>query len=147
MAGLSFGFKVIGLRQLQRKLESDLIKSPLAQGIRKITLFPTREIKKATPRGKSGELRSGIVEQITPFRGLIGTNVNYASFVEYGHKQTPGRYIPAIGKRLINPWVFPSRTGNMRDMGPFTYGMKLVQSKVKDFLKDIGKDIQVRWER
>jgi hypothetical protein len=25
--------------------------------------------------------------------------------VEYGHRQTPGRYVPAIGKRLVASWV------------------------------------------
>lgn len=31
--------------------------------------------------------------------------VYYASYVEYGHRQTPGRYVPAIGKRLVASWV------------------------------------------
>lgn len=31
--------------------------------------------------------------------------VTYASYVEYGHRQEPGRYVPAIGKRLVNSWV------------------------------------------
>lgn len=31
--------------------------------------------------------------------------VSYASYVEYGHRQLPGRYVPAIGKRLKQPWV------------------------------------------
>lgn len=31
--------------------------------------------------------------------------VYYASYVEYGHRQTPGRYVPAIGKRLVKSWV------------------------------------------
>lgn len=31
--------------------------------------------------------------------------VQYASYVEYGHRQTPGRYVPAIGKRLTASWV------------------------------------------
>ena len=30
---------------------------------------------------------------------------NYASFVENGHRQTPGRYVPTIGKRLKASWV------------------------------------------
>lgn len=29
----------------------------------------------------------------------------YASYVEYGHRQEPGRYVPAIGKRLKKGWV------------------------------------------
>lgn len=28
--------------------------------------------------------------------------VEYASYVEFGHRQTPGRYVPAIGKKLAN---------------------------------------------
>lgn len=31
--------------------------------------------------------------------------MEYASFVEWGHKQTPGRYVPQIGKRLVKDWV------------------------------------------
>lgn len=31
--------------------------------------------------------------------------VEYASYVEYGHRQTPGRFVPAIGKRLKKGWV------------------------------------------
>lgn len=29
----------------------------------------------------------------------------YASFVEYGHRQEVGRYVPALGKRLTAGWV------------------------------------------
>ena len=32
-------------------------------------------------------------------------NTEYASYVEYGHRQTPGRYVPAIGKQLKKSWV------------------------------------------
>ena len=35
----------------------------------------------------------------------IYNNMEYASFVEYGHRQDVGRYVPAIGKRLKNEWV------------------------------------------
>ena len=35
----------------------------------------------------------------------IGTNVEYAPYVELGHSQEPGRYVPAIGKRLVAAWV------------------------------------------
>lgn len=31
--------------------------------------------------------------------------VSYASYVEYGHKQIPGRFVPALGKRLKEGWV------------------------------------------
>ncbi len=31
--------------------------------------------------------------------------VEYAPYVEYGHRQEVGRFVPAIGKRLKNAWV------------------------------------------
>jgi len=31
--------------------------------------------------------------------------VKYASYVEFGHRQTPGRYVPALGKSLKEGWV------------------------------------------
>ena len=35
----------------------------------------------------------------------IGTAVEYAPFVEFGHHQEVGRYVPAIGKRLVREFV------------------------------------------
>lgn len=35
----------------------------------------------------------------------ITNPVEYASYVEFGHRQEPGRYVPAIGKRLKASWV------------------------------------------
>ena len=39
------------------------------------------------------------------FTITVGNPVHYASFVELGHRQTVGRYVPAIGKRLKRAWV------------------------------------------
>lgn len=35
----------------------------------------------------------------------IHNNVLYAAYVEYGHRQTPGRYVPALGKSLKASFV------------------------------------------
>lgn len=43
---------------------------------------------------------SGSTHSIT-----ITNPVHYASYVENGHRQQPGRYVPAIGKRLKKQWV------------------------------------------
>lgn len=47
------------------------------------------------PIAKSGDTYT--IEVINP--------VEYASYVEFGHRQEPGRYVPAIGKRLKAAWV------------------------------------------
>lgn len=39
------------------------------------------------------------------YRITIINPVSYASYVEYGHRQTPGRFVGAIGKRLKKSWV------------------------------------------
>ena len=41
------------------------------------------------------------------YRIEIINPVEYASYVEFGHRQTPGRYVPAIGKRLKASYVEP----------------------------------------
>jgi hypothetical protein len=35
----------------------------------------------------------------------VSNSVLYAAYVEYGHRQEPGRFVPAIGKRLKKSWV------------------------------------------
>lgn len=52
----------------------------------------------------------------------IGTNVEYAPYVEMGHTQTPGRYVPALGKRLVRDWVAPRpflKPGIMNNMDEY----------------------------
>ena len=44
--------------------------------------------------------KSGDSYQIT-----VINPVRYASYVEYGHRQTPGRFVPALGKQLKASWV------------------------------------------
>ena len=48
----------------------------------------------------------------------IGTDVEYGLYVELGHNQQPGRYVPAIGKRLVashvaaKPFLKPALEGH-----------------------------------
>jgi len=54
----------------------------------------------------TGNLRNSITHQREgDDTELIGTSVEYAPYVEIGHHQTPGRYVPAIGKRLVASYV------------------------------------------
>ena len=58
---------------------------------------------------RGGRLRRGWKsEVIYGARGpmvRIYNPVEYASYVEYGHRQTPGRYVPALGLSLTSSWV------------------------------------------
>lgn len=65
-------------------------------------------LNKVTPV-KTGVLNKNWYVVITKVSGgyeaEIINNTEYASYVNYGHRQTPGRYVPAIGKRLKKGWV------------------------------------------
>ena len=85
---------------------------------------------------KSGNLRKGweVRKPIYAGGGWNITFVNtreYARYVEYGHRQQPGKYVPAIGKRLKNAWV----------EGAF-YNRKSaeqLQEKIGDIMKPVEK--------
>lgn len=63
--------------------------------------------KKKCPK-KTGNLQNSITHQMEGDKTVvIGTPVEYAPYVELGHHQQPGRYVPAIGKRLVKDYVPP----------------------------------------
>lgn len=76
--------------------------------------------KKACPVD-TGRLRSSITHQVEGSTVRIGTNVEYAPYVELGHRQQPGRYVPAIGKRLVadhvsaKPYLVPALENHLSE--------------------------------
>lgn len=62
--------------------------------------------KKNTPVGKTGLLRRNWrVKETTPLKAVLINPTKYAEYVEYGHRQKVGRFVPKLGKRLVEPWV------------------------------------------
>ena len=55
----------------------------------------------------TGNLRNSITSEVDMSEKAVyvGTNVEYAPSVEFGHHQQVGRYVPAIGKRLVREFV------------------------------------------
>ena len=67
-------------------------------------------IKKYWSGYKGGNLRRGwttgeIRKVGESYQIEIINPTEYASYVEYGHRQKPGRYIPALGKSAKKAWV------------------------------------------
>lgn len=69
---------------------------------------PTGKIRStATPGNLKGHWRASAVYEL-PGGGssmTVYNPVEYASYVEYGHRQQPGRFVPILGKRLKKAWV------------------------------------------
>lgn len=65
--------------------------------------------------------------------------VEYASYVEYGHRQTPGRYVPALGKRLKREWVQGHFMLTMSEQEIQEIAPRVLEAKIKKFLGECMK--------
>lgn len=56
---------------------------------------------------RTGNLRNSITheQEDNGHTVVVGTTVKYGPYVELGHHQEVGRYVPAIGKRLVVDFV------------------------------------------
>ena len=73
---------------------------------------PSTRTYKADKPDENGVVQTGTYTGHTPkrkgeYKVYIGSNVYYAPYVELGHHQIPGRFVPQIGKRLKASWVQP----------------------------------------
>lgn len=88
-------------------------------------------------KGKSGYVSGLAVDcRGENYTITVSNSVFYASYVEYGHRQTPGRYVPALGKQLKEGWVegkfmLTISTKEVQRMAP-----KLLERKLQKFLKE-----------
>ena len=96
-------------KHVNAQVSGGQLKNEVKNSVKNVGETYKRNAKANTPV-KTGDLRRSW-ELKGPF--FSGTDIsvelrnskNYASFVENGHRQTPGRYVPAIGKRLKVSWV------------------------------------------
>lgn len=61
----------------------------------------------------------------------------YASYVEYGHRQTPGRYIPALGKRAKKAWVPGKFMLTISEKEIKNLAPKLIEKKLAEKLREV----------
>ena len=76
--------------------------------------------------------RSGDDYQIT-----VINPVHYASYVEFGHRQTPGRYVPAIGKTLKQAWVNGQYMLTISEKELSDIAPALLEKKLEAFLQGV----------
>ncbi len=63
--------------------------------------------------------------------------VEYASYVEYGHRQTPGRYVPALGKQLKQGWVSGKFMLTISEQEVQDIAPNVLEMKITKFLKGV----------
>lgn len=122
-----------------RLLEGAVYRTPVDTGVLRAgwTARTEQEAKKGywiNPKVYASRLpvkKSGNVYTIT-----IINPVEYASYVEYGHRQEVGRYVPAIKKRLKKHWIdgqFMLTKAEMELEGELP---QIIERKIIKFLKD-----------
>jgi len=98
---------IIGADGLQNKIK-DVSKALSSDKlIAKAALIIERQMKinasgRPGPKVRSNRLRSSIATEVkTPHLARVAPNVFYAPFVEFGHRQTPGQFVPPLKRRLV----------------------------------------------
>lgn len=161
-------FKVDGLKELQKELNGldknvDLFVQSCAKELAARLL---RKVIKRTPVGdysdtydleddgekkflvmsdkQGGTLRKGwtageIRKDGNNYVIEIFNDVDYASYVEYGHRQKPGRYVPAIGKKLKKAWVKGHFMMTISEQEIQQAAPQILERKIEKFLRGVFK--------
>lgn len=96
-------------QRVNSEISGGQLKNEVKKSVKNVGETYKRNAESRTPV-RSGELRRSWQLKGPFFSGTdisveLRNSKNYASFVENGHRQTPGRYVPAIGKKLKASWV------------------------------------------
>lgn len=67
-------------------------------------------------------------------QGIKSLCDNKFAYVEYGHRQTPGRYVPALGKRLKKGWVRGHFMLTISEQEIQSIAPQILEEKIKEFL-------------
>lgn len=86
-----------------------------------------RAFARSLPIEKSGNTYTITVEN----------TVSYASYVEFGHRQTPGRNVPAIGKKLKERFVYGKYFLTHSEEELERIAPAILQRKLDKFLKEV----------
>jgi hypothetical protein len=68
----------------------------------------------------------------------VSNSTEYASYVEFGHRQTPGRFVPAIGKRLKKSWVKGKFMLTISENELQKQAPAVIEKKITEWLKKLG---------
>ncbi len=67
----------------------------------------------------------------------VENTVSYASYVEFGHRQTKGRYVPAIGKKLKEGFVYGQYFLTHAEEALERISPAILQKKLDKFLREV----------
>lgn len=72
-------------------------------------------------------------------QGIKSPCDNRFAYVEYGHRQTPGRFVPELGKQLKQGWVQGRFMLTMSEKEIQEIAPRVLENKIKKFLSECMK--------
>jgi HK97 gp10 family phage protein len=147
MAKASLNIKIIGLKEALDKVKSDfkkksaMLDAEMGNTMEKIAL----EAKQNLPNNFS-QLRASInVKKIGEFNYTIGSNMNYAAYVEFGTGKYAANYVPTLEpewQRFAETYIV-NRKGKTRDY-PYLYPafQTNIPILIKKIQEIVNKDVR-----
>ena len=101
-----------------------------------------RKVIKRTPSDTGNLRRNWTVSDVRKngenYEIEVSNSAEYASYVEFGHRQTPGRFVPAIGKRLKKYWVKGKFMLTISESELQKQAPAVIEKKITEWLKKLG---------
>lgn len=144
MASSKIKVQFDGLKEFQKIIE-EMEKEKEQLMIDTIKELAARLLRKAIKRTPSdtGNLRrnwtvSDVRKNGENYEIEVSNSAEYASYVEFGHRQTPGRFVPAIGKRLKKSWVKGKFMLTISENELQKQAPAVIEKKITEWLKKLG---------
>lgn len=127
-------------KELEKLSEQDMDKL-LLDCAKQLALELLRQVKQKTPT-KTGLLKNSwqvgnAKKQANGYVVEVFNSVEYASFVEHGHYQEVGRFVPAIGKRLVSNYVEGKHMLYLSVQEVEDYAYSYIEREVERLLKKV----------
>lgn len=144
MASSKIEVQIDGLKDFQKILQEMKAEEErfMTETIKELAARLLRKVIKRTPV-REGLLRrnwtvSDVRKNGSNYEIEVSNSTEYASYVEYGHRQTPGRYVPAIGKRLKKSWVKGKFMLTISEEELRKEAPAVIKRKISEWLKKLG---------
>lgn len=144
MASSKIKVQFDGLKEFQKIIEEmEKEKDQLMiDTIKELAARLLRKVIKRTPSDTGNLRRNWTVSDVrkngSNYEIEVSNSTEYASYVEFGHRQTPGRFVPAIGKRLKKSWVKGKFMLTISEDELKRQAPAVIEKKITEWLKKLG---------
>jgi len=119
--------EVEGLEPIVKGMNSEAPKRAIKDNLTYTVLKVEAKAKKSTVVD-TGRLRASITHQISEQSAVIGTNVGYAEFIEYGTQKMQARHMEGSSKVL--------------GVGMFTHTVETIGPEIEDYELKVNRQIE-----